>query len=350
MGFGEYYGFRPYVPVAERRRQAALKVKQLEKKGVKVEGVTLTGTKIAHTFWGKAWCENLEAYSDYANRLPRGRTYIRNGSVVDLQVERGRVKAMVSGSELYTVDVTIQPLPAARWKSLVAASSGEMLSMVDLLAGTFSEQVMRRFCDRAGGLFPSPKEIKLKCSCPDWAEMCKHVAATLYGVGARLDARPELLFTLRGVDAIDLVTAAAAAPTKVRAPKAGKVLEGGGLGSIFGIELGKIPATASAAPRTTSKAPAKRSRVKAAPAAASVTPKPVAAPKRRARAAAARPPTDLEKVVALVKASEEGLMAFQVGQVLEIPAPTLARVLIEGVKKKVLRTEGRRRGTRYLIA
>ena len=199
------------------------------------------GRTIARTFWGKAWGENLEAYSDYVNRLPRGRSYLRNGSVVDLQIERGRVTALVSGSDLYEIHVTIKPLPAVRWKTLVDASAGQMLSMVDLLAGTFSEQVMKRFCDRTGGLFPAPTEITLTCSCPDWADMCKHVAATLYGVGARLDARPELLFTLRGVDPLDLLAAAGAEPAKVRAPKAGKVLDTNGLGAIFGIELGQMP-------------------------------------------------------------------------------------------------------------
>jgi uncharacterized Zn finger protein len=244
MRYRDDFRFAPYVPVAERRRRAAEKVKELAKKGRKIEGVQIEGRAIARTFWGKAWGDNLEAYSDYANRLPRGRTYVRNGSVVDLQIGRGSVTAIVSGSQLYEIEVSIKPLHASRWKPLVEASAGEMLSMVDLLAGTFSEQVMTRFCHRDAGLFPGPKEISLKCSCPDWAEMCKHVAATLYGVGARLDARPELLFTLRGVDPKDLVAAAAKAPSnaRARAPKGGKVLDADGLGSIFGIDMGQIPA------------------------------------------------------------------------------------------------------------
>jgi uncharacterized Zn finger protein len=346
----EYYGFRPYVPVAERQRRAALKLSQLEKKGVKVEGVRIHGTKIARTFWGQAWCDNLEAYSDYANRLPRGRTYVRTGSVVDLQVERGRVTAMVSGSELYKVEVSIQPLASTRWKPLVEASSGEMLSMVDLLGGTFSEQVMKRFCDRAGGLFPAPKEIRLKCSCPDWAEMCKHVAAALYGVGARLDARPELLFSLRGVDPLDLVTAVAAAPARVRAPRAGKVLDSGGLGSIFGIELGQIPTVAVASAASASRARATRQRVKAKATVVSAAPsKKARTPKGQAHDRLSQVASELDQVVALLKASEGGLRAAEIRAALNLEAKALVRVLKEGLTKGMLETRGRTRSTTYSV-
>jgi uncharacterized Zn finger protein len=264
MAYRGYYDFPPYVPVAERRRLAALEVKRLQKKGRTIEGVQIAGKGIAQTFWGKAWGDNLEGYSDFANRLPRGRTYVRNGSVVDLQVTPGRVTALVSGSSLYEIEVKIRPLARARWKALVETSAREMLSMVDLLAGSFSEQVMRRFCDRAGGLFPAPQEITLECSCPDWATMCKHVAAALYGVGARLDARPELLFTLRGVDPMDLVTAAAEAPSKVRAPKTGKVLDAGNLDAIFGLEMGTIPGAKSVRSASKTKAAQKKATGRAA--------------------------------------------------------------------------------------
>jgi uncharacterized Zn finger protein len=349
MRYRDDFGFRPYVPVAERRRQAAQKVKQLEKGGRKTEGVQVEGRKLAHTFWGKAWGDNLEAYSDYANRLPRGRTYLRNGSVVDLQIARGRVSALVSGSHLYEIQVNIQPLPSARWKPLVDASAGEMLSMVDLLAGTFSEQVMRRFCDRAGGLFPAPKEITLKCSCPDWADMCKHVAATLYGVGARLDARPELLFTLRGVDPLDLVAAAAAAPAKVRAPKAGKVLDTNGLGSIFGIELGQIPASAAEATSPTSrtrKAPKRAAAVATKP--KSRTPLAVHTSKGPVHSRVPRGTHDaLTRVVALVKSSKVGLRAEQIREKLGLEPRELLRVLTEGLEKKVLKKRGQKRSTTY---
>jgi uncharacterized Zn finger protein len=191
------YGFRPYVSVAARRARAARELAKLRKNGRAMSPIAIEGRKIASTFWGKAWCDNLERYSDYANRLPRGRTYARNGSVVDLQIGPGRVTALVSGSAMYDVQVTVGPVPQARWSAICKDCSGAIDSLVELLQGRFSKGVMTRLCEEKTGMFPSPKDIRFTCSCPDWASMCKHVAAVLYGVGARLDRQPELLFTLR---------------------------------------------------------------------------------------------------------------------------------------------------------
>ncbi len=203
-----YYGFRPYVSVAARRAQAARELAKLRKNGRAMSPVAIEGRKIARTFWGEAWCDNLERYSDYANRLPRGRTYLRNGSVVDLQVGPGRVTALVSGSAMYNVQVTVGPVPRASWSAICKDCSGAIDSLVELLQGRFSKGVMTRLCEQKTGLLPSPKEILFTCSCPDWASMCKHVAAVLYGIGARLDHQPELLFTLRKVDQQDLIATA----------------------------------------------------------------------------------------------------------------------------------------------
>lgn len=206
------YGWRPYVPVAQRRARAARELTKLAKKnGQGASPVQLTGRKIASTFWGKAWCDNLERYSDYANRLPRGRTYIRNGSVVDLQISRGVVCARVSGSSLYKIEIQIKPLAAGLWESIQAECAGKIDSLIELLQGKLSAAVMGIVTRPERGLFPSPKEIKMECSCPDWADLCKHLAATLYGVGARLDHNPELLFLLRGVDPSNLISRASAA-------------------------------------------------------------------------------------------------------------------------------------------
>ena len=153
----------------------------------------------------KAWCDNLERYSDYANRLPRGRTYVRNGSVIDLQVAPGVVSAMVSGSELYRIEVKVAAVPKPRWSAVCTDCAGAIDSLVELLQGRFSQGVMARICHEKTGLFPSPAEITFSCSCPDWASMCKHVAAVLYGIGARLDEQPDLLFALRKVDHQDLI-------------------------------------------------------------------------------------------------------------------------------------------------
>src|SRR5258708_6518956 len=97
---GWYYGFKPYVSVAQRQAKAKREMARLAKKGQKIEPIQIEGRKIADSFWGKAWCDNLESYSDFSNRLPRGRTYVRNGSVVNLHIEPGTVTAHVSGSEL----------------------------------------------------------------------------------------------------------------------------------------------------------------------------------------------------------------------------------------------------------
>ncbi|MFC1705859.1 hypothetical protein ACFL59_03440 [Planctomycetota bacterium] len=232
-----YYGWRPYVPVAERRRRAAAKVARLKKAGHGVSPVEIVGRKITTTFWGDAWCKNLEAYSDYSNRLPRGRTYVRNGSVIDLQIRAGRVRSLVSGSELYKVEVRIKRLAKRHWTKVKDQCSGQIGSLVELLRGSISKGVMEIVTRKGEGLFPSPGEISLDCSCPDWATMCKHVAATLYGAGARLDDEPELLFTLRGVDPAEMVEAAIDQPPTGKETRKGPVLAASELSSVFGIDI-----------------------------------------------------------------------------------------------------------------
>src|ERR1700681_4973309 len=199
-------GWAPYVPVAARRRKAEREMEKLRKKGAMLSPVKIEGRQIARTFWGKAWCDNLESYRDYENRLPRGRTYVRNGSVLDLQTAPSLVTAMVMGSSLYRVSIKITPLPPPRWAALCRDCAGGIDSLVELLQGRFSKGVMERLCRQDAGLFPRPSEIRFTCSCADYASMCKHIAAVLYGVGARLDERPELLFRLRAVDETELLS------------------------------------------------------------------------------------------------------------------------------------------------
>jgi uncharacterized Zn finger protein len=240
-----FYGFRPYVSVGFRRAVAARELAKLKKTGRTVAPVTIEGRKIARTFWGAAWCDNLERYSDFANRLPRGRTYVRNGSVVDLQLQPGRVTALVSGSTMYEVNVTIGPVPPARWLAICQDCSGAIDSLIELLQGRFSSGVMARLCDEKTGLFPSPKDIHFTCSCPDWASMCKHVAAVLYGIGARLDHQPECLFTLRKVDKEDLVGNAGTGFLRARKrPASARVLAADDLSAMFGIDMAPSPAPA----------------------------------------------------------------------------------------------------------
>ncbi len=230
------YGFRPYVSVAERRRKAEKTAAKMAKKGEKVSPVRIDGRTIAKTFWGKAWCDHLESFSDYENRLPRGRTYVRNGSVIHLSIDKGKVEALVQGSSLYKVKIDIKCVESKKWRQVLDSCSGEIDSVIELLQGKLSSGVMKKITDKQNGLFPRPKEIYLGCSCPDWAEMCKHVAAALYGVGARLDEEPELLFKLRHVDHLDLINKAnLKTPTK-RSGNA-QTIEGQNLSTLFGIEI-----------------------------------------------------------------------------------------------------------------
>ena len=227
----------PYVSAAERRFRATRKVAAMKKAGQVVSPVEVAGRKIATTFWGEAWCKNLEAYSDYANRLPRGRTYVRNGSVIHVSIEAGRVQALVMGSDLYEVDVKVKRLAPRRWAEVKRRCAGRIDSLVELLRGSLSKGVMEIVTRKGEGLFPSPGEITLSCSCPDWATMCKHVAAVLYGVGARLDHEPEKLFTLRAVDALEMVEAAVRQPPVSRQSRRGRVLAPEDLSSVFGVDI-----------------------------------------------------------------------------------------------------------------
>jgi uncharacterized Zn finger protein len=269
-----YYEWQPYVSVAERRRKAEREMAKLKKKGHPVSPVVIEGRTIARTFWGKAWCDNLERYSDFSNRVPRGRTYVRNGSVVDLQVAAGEVKAMVSGSKIYQVAVKVAAVPKARWTSICTDCAGAIDSLVELLQGRFSKGVMERICQQKTGLFPAPAEIQFSCSCPDWASMCKHVAAVLYGIGARLDERPELLFKLRKVDEGDLIAKAGRGlPLSKKGPAEGKVLAADGLSELFGLEMGTgEEGSVSKGKPTPSKATRIRRAAKAPPATENVAP------------------------------------------------------------------------------
>jgi uncharacterized Zn finger protein len=235
------YGFRPYVSVAQRRAKARREMAKLAKKGYVASPIAIEGRTIAATFWGRAWCDNLESYSDFANRLPRGRTYVRNGSVVDLRVEAGEVIARVMGSELYDVRIKIKSLAPPTWSQVKSRCAGQIGSLVELLQGKLSRGVMDIVTCHDDGLFPKPKEIEMDCSCPDYAGMCKHIAAVLYGVGARLDTRPELLFQLRQVNHLDLIaeagTAAVAAPGGAKSRKARHTIAADQLAGVFGIEI-----------------------------------------------------------------------------------------------------------------
>jgi uncharacterized Zn finger protein len=270
--YGDYGGWAPYVSVATkiaRGRAAAKKLATKEKR--EPDPIAIQGRKIAKTFWGLKWCENLERYRDISNRLPRGATYVRNGSVADLLIEPGSVRAIVGGSEAYTVKITIQTLRTATWKAICGDCARAIDSLFDLLQGRFSDGVMQRLTDADKGLFPHKNEISMTCSCPDSAGVCKHIAATFYGVAARLDQRPELLFKLRNVDHLELIAHATDAANLDQALSgSGEALSDADLGDIFGIELESKAASSSVTARRASKRPAHSKPAKAS-AAASTT-------------------------------------------------------------------------------
>ncbi|MBP5674639.1 MAG: helix-turn-helix domain-containing protein [Victivallales bacterium] len=207
MSWYDYYSYPAYVTVAEKKRSYEQARRKLLKSGRGLHPVVIEGRTIARTFWGRAWCDNVESYQDYENRLGRGRSYVRNGAVLDLQIKPGEVTALVGGSygEPYEISIQIAPLDKSRWEDLKSRCTGRVSSMVDLLQGKLPREVLAEFCDKEHGLFPAPDEMRMSCSCPDYAGLCKHLAAVLYAIGARLDNSPELFFTLRGVDGQELV-------------------------------------------------------------------------------------------------------------------------------------------------
>ncbi len=250
-----------YQDAEEQKQRLQREIAKRTKRGEKFEPLAVpAGTKkLCTTFWGQAWCKNLESYQVYESRLPRGRSYLRQGKVYNLEIEPGRLSALVAGSELYDTHIQIQPLPETRWHEIVKQGSGEVASMLDLLSGRLGEGLMRLLTDSERGLFPKPKEIRFDCSCPDHADMCKHVSAVLYGVGVLLDTQPELLFTLRNVDQAELLAnASTAAVTGLSSGANGDDLAGTDLSALFGIDLGgDLPAVDLSPPAAPKKAPKK---------------------------------------------------------------------------------------------
>jgi uncharacterized Zn finger protein len=349
-----YHEWRPYVSAAERDRRATRTMARRAKNGLPVEPIVIEGRTIARTFWGKAWCDHLERYCDYENRLPRGRTYVRRGAVLHLGIGARRVEALVQGSRPspYEVEVSISGLAKARWQKIVASCAGQIDSLVELLQGKLSSGVMKVVTDPQQGLFPSTAEIEIKCSCPDWATMCKHIAAVLYGVGARLDAKPELLFVLRGVDHLELLDAkavASGAPTGDGGTR--RRIADDHLGSVFGIEMdastrartrgGRGRPWVDVAPRHET-----NGRASAAPMKAAAAAQPSEA-SDAGRRSLSKITEIVDAIVALLRRHPEGLRAEQIRAQLGLPAKALPRPIAEGLLTARLRKRGRKRATTY---
>ncbi len=344
-----YDKWAPYVPVGERRRKAAGEMAKLAKKGQSVSPVVVQGRAIATTAWGKAWCANMESYSDYSNRLPRGRTYVRNGSVVDLQITPGTVAARVSGSSMYRTTITVKPVPKAKWQQLCSDCAGGIDSLVELLQGRFSKGVMDRLCRQGDGLFPVPKDVGFDCSCPDGAYMCKHVAAVLYGVGARFDRQPELLFTLRQVDAAELLSKAGSGV--VIAPAAGeRTLASDDVAALFGLEMDDASVVPRAAPKQRQAAakPARAASSTGKPARAPSVAQPVQAVRSSAKPArvkrAVDPASRLLAALHQARSLDNAAARAATGLDAEAVRPLLKQLVADGHA----RVQGQGRGTRYV--
>ncbi|OQY21736.1 MAG: hypothetical protein B6I37_08200 [Desulfobacteraceae bacterium 4572_35.2] len=238
-----YNDYPPYVSVAEKRAKAEKKIKQLRKKNPDLRPVILEGRSLARTWWGKSWNKNLERYADYSNRIGRGRSYVRHLAVVDLQIAAGKVTALVQGSQgkPYKVAISIDKMPLHNWHKVKLECQAKLSSLPDLLAGKFPKDLQEMLMLQGDGLFPTPKEINFDCNCPDWADMCKHIAAVLYGVGARLDEEPTLFFTLRQVNVQDLIGRAVhdktASILKGKSASGSKVIGDDKLADVFGIDM-----------------------------------------------------------------------------------------------------------------
>lgn len=333
----------PYVSVSQRRRQAEGELARLTKSNQIAAPVIIKGRAIAATPWGRAWCAHMERYSDYANRLPRGRTYVRNGSVIDLQITSGQVVARVSGSSIYRTTITVQPVPKTRWQQICADCAGGIDSLVELLQGRLSKAVMDRLCRQGDGLFPAPRDIRLDCSCPDSATMCKHVAAVLYGVGARFDHQPELLFTLRQVDAAELLSKTGSGVLSA-AVSGERTLAEDDVSALFGLDMD--PASAAIAPTPpmtppSGKSPApKPPQAPARPARTDNPARPSAKATSGARNPAARLLTALRRDGWLDNATARAVTGLDAESVRLL----LKQLVVDGHA----RVEGQRRGTRYV--
>ncbi|EFK07381.1 conserved hypothetical protein [delta proteobacterium NaphS2] len=340
------WGYPAYVSVAEKRAKAAKKLKQLKKKNPHINPIVIDGTAIARTWWGKAWNKNLESYADYHNRIGRGRSYVRHGAVLDLQIRPGLVESLVQGSRSkpYVVTIRIKAIGKKNWKEIKTASQGKLDSLQELLAGKFPKGLGEIFTSQGKGLFPSPKEINFSCSCPDWASMCKHVAATLYGIGARLDQDPELFFKLRQVKMKDLVTGAVEGKTKELLKKARKkssrVIDDSDLADVFGIDMEgpavpKAKGKKSGRKGTAPKKPPKGTRTKAS------TEKSGKGAALKKRPETRTPKTLFETVVGAVKKSKKGVTVAMIREKTGLSETQIRNAVYRARRQGIIKNSGR---------
>ncbi|MCK5683666.1 hypothetical protein KAJ27_06075, partial [bacterium] len=254
------YRFPKYVSVAEKKAKAEKKIKQLKKKDPAISPIYIKGNKLAESWWGISWNKNLESYADFSNRIGRGRSYVRHGAVLDLKIKPGKILSLVQGafSKPYVIEIKIKKIKKSIWEKIIDKCQGKINSLSDLLDGKLPESMINILTNKTEGIFPSPDEIEFDCSCPDWASMCKHIAATLYGVGTRLDKDPALFFTLRGVNMDKLISLVIQKETdqliqksKIKTSK--RIISDADLSTTFGIDFDDSPMPAITKPSVTMK-------------------------------------------------------------------------------------------------
>lgn len=232
-----YGGFYSYTSVADKQRKAQKYIQKMEKSGIVLHPIE-ENSKPGSTWWGKAWNQNMTRYADLENRVSRGHSYVRNGFVLDMTIEKGVVKALVAGSSStpYSVKVLFDVLTESELCKVNEICGQRIDSLEDLIFGRFPKDLGESFLDL---LFPSPSAIHFSCSCPDSAYMCKHIAAVIYGIGVRLDEDPLLLFSLRGIDSATLIRSSLESRTKTLLANASKpsdrILDQSEVSKLFGL-------------------------------------------------------------------------------------------------------------------
>ena len=347
-----YWDYPRYVSVGEKRAKAEKKLKQLRKKNPDIQPIVIEGGTIAKTWWGKSWSSNLERYADYSNRIGRGRSYVRHGAVLDLQISSGMVKSLVQGSRAkpYEVIIKIKGITKNIWKNMKAACAGKLDSLPELLAGKFPKALGEIFTARGQGLFPSPQEIQFDCSCPDYAYMCKHVAATLYGIGARLDEAPSLFFLLRQVEIDDLIQQTLKDQSYRLLKKAEKtsdrMIAEADLSGVFGIDLEENAAKRKSTIKTKTKKKTGRTSFEKSglkKGAKSV------AEKARDRKQAKKSPvekkteglTDIAQILNIIKRSRKGIDVATLKQKTGFDEKKIRNVIYKAFKEGIIERAGR---------
>lgn len=228
------------ISVAELRRKASETTKKAAAKGQSMTPVIVSGRQITKSWWGTAWCKNLEQYADYSSRLQRGKRYIRSDALVDLKIQGGKILARVQGTRKvpYKVEIHISPLSEERCQDIIQRCGRKIENLEALVSGDFPDDLKELFLSE-GGLFPSPREISFQCSCPDWALLCKHVAVALYGVGVRVDENPFLFFALRGINIDRFIDVTLSSKTEQMLENAkqpsNRIIENADVADLFGI-------------------------------------------------------------------------------------------------------------------